>query len=387
MRDPVGAHLKPTHWEKDTSTMNQSNLTMADIVKSQRTEKGEAFTRRRKAFAERLRAKEPKAVALAKTVTEEFLQAKAISPGTVHNSTFLTNFSVQYQNDVFIGERLMPVVPVDHRSDEYVVYNKRDRLGQYDDSIGPRGDAKEVEESRTTDNYSVKDRALQNFLPQEALDNQDAIFDEMLDLTESVADNLALNREVRIATKLTTAANYGGNATTLSGSSQWDSGAGGDPIANVLSATAGLWQGKAGSKLVGFTSLDVLNVLVRHVNLLELFKYTRDGLLTRQQLAGLFGLDDLLIGAARYDIANSGQTANYQRIWGKHFGIIRVAERPTKRSAQFGSTFQLRSDPVTLQWFDPKKGKSGGHFVKIGLSDDHKIVAADTGFLYRNVIS
>lgn len=366
---------------------NIHEIKPADIVRSQRTEKGLLYERRRKAFSDKLRSGDPQARQVVKAFAEDILHTKAVQPGTVHANTFLTNFSVQYANDAFIGERLMPIVPVEHRSDTYAIYDKRNRLGQYDDSIGPRGDAKEVEESRTTDNYSVKDRALQNFLPGETLENQDAIFDEMLDLTESVNENLALNREIRIATILTTAANFSGNTATLSGSDQWDSSSGGDPIARVLSATAALWQGRQNSMLIGYTSIDVLNVLVRHPQFLDLFKYTRDGLVTRQQIAGLLGLDDLLIGAARYDAANIGQTASYSRIWGKHFGIVRVPSRPSRRSAGFGVTFQLRNDPVTFQWFDPKKGKSGGYFVKVGLSDDHKIVAADTGYLYRNVIS
>ena len=367
---------------------NIGQVTAADIYKTQRTEKGLEYDRKRKAFREKLLAKDPSVIAARDACAKELYESKAVSPGAVHSSTFLTNLSVQYANDEYIGERLVPVVPVDKRSDEFATYSKRDRLGQYDDKIGPRGDANEVEENRGSDNYSVVDRALQNFVPAETVDNQDAVFDEMMDLTESVADNLALNREIRIATLLTTAANYAsGNSATLSGSDQWDSASGGDPIKKIQDAIAALWTGKGQTDLVGFTSLDVFNVLVRHPMLLDLFKYTREGLLTRQQLAGLFGLSDLLVGAARYDSANSGATASYSRIWGKHFGVIRVARRPSRRSAHFASTFQLRQDPMTFQWFDPKKGKAGGHYVKIGMSDDHKVVANDTGFLYRSVIA
>lgn len=232
----------------------------------------------------------------------------------------------------------------------------------------------------------MKDRALVSHVAAETVANQDAVFDEMLDLTESVNDALALRREIRIATILTTAANFPGQTATLAGSDQWNSGAGGDPIKNIQTAIASLWSGKGNTDIIGYTSLDVLNALARHPALLDIFKYTESGVLNRQKLASLFGLSDLLVGAARTDSANIGQTASYGRIWGNDFGVIRVARRPGKRSAHFGSTFQLRTDPETFEWFDPKRGKSGAHFVKVGLSDDHKIVAADTGYLFKSVI-
>jgi hypothetical protein len=362
--------------------------TASDVVKHQRSEKGLTYDRRRKAFAEKIRAKDPGALALVEEVSKHLWQQKAVTPNAVHANTFLTDVSVQYANDEFIGERLMPVVQVDKRSDIYATYEKRDRLGVYDDTIGPRGDANEIEENRGQDNYSVRDRALQNFTPAETVDNQDAIFDEMLDLTESVADNLALNREVRIAGIMTSTSSYAaGNFATLSGTDRWDDASGGNPIKNIQDAIASLWRGKGQTDIVGFTSLDVFNVLVRHAKLLDLFKYTRGGLITQQQLAALFGLSELYVGAARRDTANKGQTIATSRIWGNDFGVVRVARRPSKRSAHFGSTFQLRQDPMTFTWFDPKKGKSGGHYCKIGLSDDHKIVASDTGYLFKTVIA
>lgn len=367
---------------KNNAAENLPEATMLDVVKHQRTERGMAYERRIKKLREGLRDKDPKVLAIKAGFDAEMARQKAIAPGAVHSNTFLTNMSVQYANDAFIGERLMPVVSVDKRSDSYATYDKRDRFAAPDDTIGPDGDAAEVTEGRSSANYSVIDRALMNHLAQETVENQDPVFDEMLDLTESVRAGLQIKREIRIASAMTTAGNYPtGNKVTLSGSDQWDSSAGGDPIGAIQTGIAALFNGTTPTRLVGFTSLDVFNVMVRHPALLDLFKYTRDGLITSQQLAGLFGLDEILVGASRNDTANGGQTASYGRIWGKFFGIARVAVRPSRRSAHFGSTFQLSTDPHAFNWFDPRKGKAGANYVKIGWSDDHKIVASDTGYL------
>lgn len=361
--------------------------TPADVFHMQRTEAGLAYERKIKKLRADYVSGEPRAKALV-SETVEYIRGLAggmrekagigVAPGSVHSNVFLSNFSLAYANDEFIGERCMPVVPVDHRSDSYATYGQRDRLGVMDDSIGPRGKVNEVSETRSSDNYSVKDRALQNYLDASTLANQDAVFDEMLDLLDAVNANLMLAREARIAAAVQLSTNYA-TTTTLAGANQWDSASGGDPIKNVQDKVAALWGGTGQTDIVGVTNLDTYNVLTRHPAILDLLKYTAAGLATKQQLANILGLSDLLVGAARKDIANIGQTASYSRIWTDSFSVIRVARRPTKRSAHFGSTFRLKNHPLTTQWFEEDGGIQGGYFAKVGVSEDHKLVSSQAG--------
>jgi hypothetical protein len=363
----------------------------SDVTKMQRTERGLAFERKCNALRERTRAKDPKALETLRQVKdflrdlkEPGMRVKAgggILPGAVHSNTFMSNFSLQYANDEYIGERCMPIVPVVHRSDAFATYGKRDRLAAPDDTIGPRGVVNEVNETRSSDNYSVKDRALQAHIDATTIQNEDAVFDEMFDLLAAPNDGLALKREIRIAAAVQLSTNYSGNTTTLSGANQWDSAAGGDPLKNIQTAVASLWGGMGATNIVGVCNLDVFNVLTRHPQLLDLLKYTAAGVATRQQLANIFGLSEILVGAARTDTANSGQTASYSRIWTDSFSVLRVAQRPTKRSAHFGSTFRLNGDPKTTAWFEEAQGKEGCYYAKVGVSEDHKIVAGDSGAL------
>jgi len=309
--------------------------------------------------------------------------SKGVASSTVHSNTFLSNMSLMYANDAYIGDRLVGVVPVGKRSDSYATYPQRERFEFPDDSIGGRSHANEISESRSSSNYSVKDFALSNFVSQETLDNQDAIFDEMVDLVEACNEGIAHRRELRIATLLTTASNYSGNTVTLAGSDQWDSAAGGDPIGDIQTAIAGTWMGHGASDLIGFCSLSVFLSLSRHPVLLDLYKYNAQGLLNRQQIASYFGLSDLLVSASRKQTANEGQTASFSRIWGLDFGVVRVAKRATKRSAHFASIFRMNGDPVTTQWEDPAIGKNGGHYAKVGVSEDLKVVAGPTGYIIK----
>lgn len=356
-------------------------FTHQEILQSQRTAKGlryEQFVTNLKSLSQEKKDR----------AGGPLWHSKAVAPGSVHTNTLLSNLSVMYANDEYIGEQLIPPVPVSKRSDVFATYPKRERLAYPEDLIGSRSAPNELNASRSTDNYSVKDYGLMDFVSQDTIDNQDAVFDEMLDLIENLNEGIAFRREKRLATILTTTTNFGSNTATLSGADQWDHASGGDPIKRIQDAKAALWQGRGPTDLVGYTSLEVLNVLARHPAIRDLFKYTGpEGLATADQIAKYFGLSKLLVASSREDTANDGQTASYSRIWGKHFGMVRVARRPSKRMAAFAATFRMNGDPVTTQWFDQKPGKQGGFYGKVGVSEDHKIIAADTGYLYASVIS
>jgi len=333
-----------------------------------------------------LASRDPAIVAAVKAANDGLLRCKLVSPGAVHNDATLTSMSVQYKNDEYIGTKLMPIVTVGKLSDKYYVYNKRDRHGVPDDAVDARSRPNEISESRSTATYSAKGYALMNFVDALTLANQDAPLNEMADLTASINDVLDLSEEIRIAAILTDTANFTGQTATLSGSDRWDSASGGSFIKNIQDAAASIWMGSGATKLVGYTSIEVMNVLSRHPQILDLFKVNTSGLATNAMIAGFLGLDEILVGKARKDTANEGATASYSRVWGKSFGMVRVATSPSLRSAAYGYTMRFGQKTAT-QWYDPAVGTRGGYYARVGLEEDHKIVAVDAGYLFATVIS
>ncbi len=355
----------------------------SDIKTAQRTAAGVAYEKERDALFDRLNNDE----AFRKERVAFMNRIRAVGPSQVHSNAFMTNMSVMYKNDDYIGEQLMPVVSVPKMSDNFPTYDKRDRTGAPEDTLaGPGSDVNEINEDRGSDSYSLKPYGLKNSVSSSTIENQDPAFDELVDLIEAINEDLALHREVRCMTALTTAANYGGNTAALAGGDRWDTSTS-DPLKNIQSAIAECWQGKGPGKMVAFTNLEVWNYLSRHPQLLDLFKYTSPGLTKMDAVARELGLSKLLVGAARRDTANKGQSASYSRIWPKSFGVVRVADRPTLRNASFGYTIRFKGHPVTHQWFDPTKGVTGSYVAKIGLYEQQKVVAGTTGFLLTTVIS
>lgn len=332
-------------------------------------------------------AHDPKVRELLARSNEQLLNLKLLTPGKVHNDATLSNLSIQYKNEEYIGLQLLPAITVGKPSDKFFIYDKRNRLNAPDDNVSTRSTPNEVTETRSTDNYSTKPYSLLDFVDEKTLQAQDAPLNEMVDLVAAVNDALAYNEEKRIAAVMTTAANFG-NSQTLSGTGQWSDYTNSNPFDAIETARDSIWAPAAGStKLVGYCSLAVYRKLRRHPKVLEAFKHVQGlKLPTAAQLAEVLELDELLVAKAWEDTANEGQAASYGRIWGKHFGIVRVANSPSIRTAAFGWTFRFGAKETT-QWFDPKPGVAGGYYAKVGLQEDHKVAAKDTGALIVNAVA
>lgn len=315
------------------------------------------------------------------------LSKKEVAPGSVQDNRFLTNLSVQYKNDDYIGTLLMPVVQTPALAGEYPVYDKRSRFAAPDDSMSNRSTPNEVSDGRSTANYSCSPYALTNHVSVLTLENQQAPLNEMVDLTEAVTDDIGLREEQRIATVMTSAANYASSNTSSLVAAGWDTGAG-LPVKNIQDGVAALFTGRGASIILGWCNIDVWNVLARNPSILDLFKYGggTPGLAKPAQIAEYFGLDGILVSKARSDSANEGQSASYGRIWNKSFGITRVAKNASVRNASFGTTFRF-GNKDTRVWFDPKISTKGGYWATVSVHEQHAVVTNDTGYLYTNVIA
>lgn len=333
-----------------------------------------------------MQSRDPADTAVIRAANAELLKCKAVI-GSLQQSQVLSNLSIQYHNDEFIGTRLMPVVSVPKMSGEWYVHNKRDRLSGPDDYVGTRSKANEITENRSLDGYSCKPYALQNWISELDLQNQDAPLNEMADLTQSVNDVLDLKEELRIAAIMCNPLNFPGQTSALTGVDRWDV-ATGDPQTDINDALDSVWGGIGGTKTVAYMGMSVMRALQTHPKIVALFSGAGAGGISSAQVKSLFPeIDEFLVGRARKDSANEGQAAIYDRIWGKQFGIIKVAATPSTRTVAFGFTLRFQGARTTSQWFDATVGTRGGYYTKVGVEEDHKITAADTGYLLTTVVS
>ena len=112
----------------------------------------------------------------------------------------------------------MPEVKVNKRSDLYWKYGKENAYRSFDDKIGPRSMANEVDFAVSTDNYSVKDHALADWVTQEEIDNSDTPLAPESDSNDFVNQSLDVAQEQRVSALVFAAATYpAGNKVTLAG--------------------------------------------------------------------------------------------------------------------------------------------------------------------------
>jgi hypothetical protein len=359
----------------------------------QRSREGLAFDRSLEALYQMLRNPTPEQRADLEAISNEYRQL-TLTPGSVSSTPVLQNLAVMYRNDMFIGLRVMPSVTTSQLGlDEgalagtYWAKTKRDSFDEGpDDEIGTRGDVQEVSESFSRTDVTLVRRALKRFVDAWAQSQADAPVLRMINPTIMVADRLALKQERRIATVVQTATSYGSNYTTLTGSDQWNSSAGGNPKAVVDAAKDACFTGGPG-RWVGTCSVNVYNTLKLHPTVLDTLKYTNSrGFATPQMLADYLELDELLVGVNRYASANEGQTTQtYARVWADKFSVNWVGNPPANDMPAWGIT--LETSHFQQQWFENGRGGRGGFYNQIAFGDLSVVIASDAGYLVQGVLA
>jgi hypothetical protein len=344
-------------------------------------------------FASLPAEKRERAIAAINAKNEQLLRLREVSSNDVQDDKFLTSFSVQYSNPEYIGLQLLPRASVPNISGLYAKYDESARMGVVDDSVTGRDGANEIDDGKRAKlPYVCEAHALKNVLDWVTMENQVAPLNEMLDLSLALNEQMALNREYRHATTMTTSGNYNSaNVISIAAANRFNSAGGGDPIGVMQDMNSRLWMGRGPGYTLGWFSLEVYNVLAKHPQILDIVKYTVGGLVKPQALAEYFGWDGILVGRARYRTSNRGQTDVYSRFWGNNMGVARVAVTPSIRNASFGYTATWRQgngpmgDRVRL-WWDNEPFTDGGYVAQSANHEQNLIVANKAAVLVTTPI-
>ena len=308
--------------------------------------------------------------------------------GHLHIDQALTNLSVQYKNQAMIWPLVLPLIPVNKRSDKYFIYNKADAFTLADDTVFPKSLPNEMDWGTQTGNYSVTDHAFGDWLPEEVIENADVPLQPEVDTNDYLNRLLDIAEEARAANLVFNAANYSAsNQVTLSGTSQW-SNSSSTPIDDIQNAIESCFgpEGRANTLVFGIDTWKALRI---HPQILDAVKAaTRlqgsgGGVATRDEVATLFEVEQILVGRSRYNQSKQGQTPSYARLWGKHAAALYVEKDPGIRSITFGATF-CEQRRQTMRDFDPKRGVKGAHYIKVSWNSAEVVIANDCGYFIQN---
>lgn len=300
----------------------------------------------------------------------------------VHTDAILSNISEMYRNAEYVGLQMMPVVSVKKESDKYYKYNsKADRFRVPNNLRAPKTESKMVDWKVTTDTYSCQEYALNDLIDDREKDNADKPLNLKVDTVEFLTDLNDLAQEKRIVDVLTdetVLTNY----TALTGTDLWSDYTNSDPVGDIETGKDTI-HGKIfrypNTLLLG---VQVYKILKHHPDVIDRFKYVKQGIITPEMLADLFEVERVIIGKAGYNTANEGQTASYSYLWGKNAVLAYVEKKPGIKKFSLGYTFKVGKNKTRTARLETKHSD----WYEVSQIQDEEIVSVDCGYLIQTAV-
>jgi len=301
--------------------------------------------------------------------------------------------AVAYKNGRMIADDVLPRVQTGGEKFNYFKYPIGEMFTVPETKVGRKGKPNEVDFTAQEVTDSTVDHALDDGVPLADIDNAKAqqaqgqnVPDPEKRAAMGLTELIVLAREKRTSDLVFAAAQYGAaNKTALAGVSQWSDFVNSDPVGAILAAFDGMIM----RPTIAVLGRAVHTKVSTHPKICKaVFGNNTDaGIVTRQQLAALFELDDWLVGEGWINTAKKGQAANMARVWGKHASFL---HRNMNATPEFGITFGL-----TAQWggriagaeFDKNIGMRGGNMVRVGESVKELVTANDLGYFFENAVA
>lgn len=210
--------------------------------------------------------------------------------------------------------------------------------------------------------------------------------DPQVKATRLATSLIQLDREIRVANTVFNTATYpGGNQATLSGTSQWSDFTNSNPLDAMLTALD-VPVMRPNTVVLGQQAWTKVR---QHPRLIQAANASAQtgGAITRQQLADLLEVQQVLIGASFVNNARPGQTPTLTRVWGKHAALLFVSEDMANADQpQFGATMQFGTR-LAGEIEDRDLGMRGGVRVRVGESVQEVITAPAVGYLFQNAVA
>jgi hypothetical protein len=296
----------------------------------------------------------------------------------------LTNISLQFAAapDGYLADQVLPAVPIAKESAAFWVYDKS-RMDAPDSKRAPRSEYNRIDWNVTTDTYLAEQYGLEGEIDDEERKNAAAPLDLDVDTTEIVTDMVLNGREKRVADLVLSTATVTQNVT-LAGTSQWSDYTNSDPLSDVKTSRTTMYTAAPGyqpnTMLMGFTGYEALKL---HPDIKEIVKYTERAIVTKQILAAVFEVDEVLVGRVMRRTSKEGQTDAFTDVWGKDVLMFYRENRPTLKRASFG--YQLRQNDLRV--FRYREDKRDTDVIRVSEKQDEKIVSAALGYLIKAAVA
>lgn len=302
-------------------------------------------------------------------------------PRDVH----LTSIAIAYKNpDVaLVADSVLPRVPVGKRTFGYTTYPDAQMYNVPDTQVGEEGTMNRVRVQGTRAQSEVIDQGI--VIPLTASDIADAPkgVDPKEMATMSATNIVLLDRERRVA-----ALCFDTNQYAATNKKDVDAGANlrfdeaGDPIQEFL---AGFDACLIRPNCLLFSQA-VWSAVRINAKVISACLGNTGGIVTRERLAEVLELSEILIGASRLNTVKPGKAAVLSSVWGKKaLAFYRDRTVGTAGGITYGFTAENGTRRAGSK--DVEMGLDGGVEVMSGESLKELIVAPRAAFLWENAIA
>lgn len=298
----------------------------------------------------------------------------------------LTAIAIAYRNpDVaLIADQVLPRINTEENF-SWLEYDLAQGFTIPDTQVGRKSVPNEVDFSGSERQAKVQDYGLDDIIPNRDIAADNRGVDPRGRAVEYLTGLVHLGREKRVADLVFNAANYAAaNVLPLSGTSQWS-----DPNSDPVAAIGDALDSTIIRPNVATFGQVTWTKLRRNPKLVNAIKggTTVAGMVSRQEFADLFELQEVLVGQSNINLAKKGQPVNMQRTWGKHASFFfRDRSASNAGGVTFGFTAQW-GGWVAGEIAEQKTGLRGAVRVRSGESVKEIICAKDVGFLFQNAVA
>ncbi|MER2605786.1 MAG: capsid protein [Siculibacillus sp.] len=305
----------------------------------------------------------------------------------------LTALVVGYRNQAItlIADAVLPRIPTAEKF-AWTRHAIAEAFTVPDGRVGRRGKVARVEFTSEQVDDGTADFGWEDSVPRSDIRAAAAaraaglsIADPEARATTGLADIKVLAREIRVANKVFSAASYDPSMRiALSGSSMFSDPTS-DPIGVVNDGLEACLV-RPNKMVFGQGGWAVFR---RHPKIVKACRnsFSGEGMVTREEVATLFEVQSVEVGASRINAAKKGQPLNLARTWGNHLALLHINPQggigegamPT-----FGFTADASGGGVAMDFEDPDVGLYGGQTIRVGEQVKEIVSATGCGYFIQN---
>lgn len=300
----------------------------------------------------------------------------------------LTRVAQGFMQPGMVASALFPQVPVELRGGNVITFGREDFM-LYASARAPGASTKRVLFGYSGAPYALTDYSLEGALPIENMqgaENGPGI-DAAAMTIRKVQAIMALRLEKQAADIARTAGSYAAaNKITRSGTAQWSDLTSGvsDPIADIENgkdAVRAATGKRANTVVMGAA---VFKSVRQHPKVVDRTKYTGRDIATVELLAGLFGVDRVLVGDAIF--SNDAGTA-FTDVWGKDVVVAYtdMASVAEMGAPSYGYTYNLGGYPLVEVPYFERNSKSW--IFPVTASEAPVLASASAGYLITAAVA